>query len=114
MLFDRYMDLRLSIDYHVFHSQRFFTKELWRKVYGFENEPKNLVENAFSWYWIKQDMMVDGHIFSKEMEKSIKRNYSSKYQPLFDEYESWKENENNDENSFWKKVRNYFRNIFGK
>ena len=114
LLQERYFDLALECNGYVFKSQKFFTKELWRKVSGFENCSKSLVEIAFNWYWMKQDMISDGKIFSKEMEDIVNRNIDHHYDALFDEYETWKENENENENDFWNKVKIFFHNIFQK
>lgn len=114
LLQERYFELALECNKYAFESQKFFTKELWRKVSGFENCYKSFVENAFSWYWMKQDMISKGEIFSKEVKDIVNRNIDHYYDVLFDEYETWKENENKKQKSFWNKVKNFIHNIFQK
>ena len=60
LLQERYFELVFECNRYAFKSQKFFIKELWRKVSGFENCYKSFVENAFSWYWMKQDMISKG------------------------------------------------------
>ena len=111
-LFDKYFDFASEAGYAAFQREKFFTKKLWRNVDGFGGESDNIIKNAFIWYWLKRDMDENGYMFPDEIKENINRNQDEKYIPVFEAYETWKENENKKRESFWDKVRNFFRNNF--
>ena len=111
-LFDKYFDFALEADYVAFQREKFFTKKLWRYVDDFGGEYDNLIKNAFIWYWLKKDMDENEYMFSDEIKEHVNRNQDEKYIPVFEAYEIWKENENKKQESFWNKVRIFFRNKF--
>lgn len=48
------------------------------------------------------------------MEDTVNSNIDHYFDVLFNEYEPWKENEIENENNFWNKVKNFIHNIFQK
>ena len=111
-IFDKYFDFASEAGYVAFQREKFFTKKLWRHVDGFGGESDNIIKNAFVWYWLKRDMDENGYMFPDEIKENINRNQDEKYIPVFEAYETWKENENKKRESFWNKVRIFSEIIF--
>ena len=77
-----------------FNHYTFFTKELWRKVDGFENEDEAEVKCAFMSLWTKQTLGISTYPSGMAWSvyygnEKIFNDYINKWTPLFKAFQDW-------------------------
>lgn len=77
-----------------FNHYSYFTKELWRKVKGFEKEDEANIKCAFLSVWVHDTMGINtcplGCAWSwMNCSDEAYENYIKEFEPIFDDYTDW-------------------------
>ena len=77
----------------IFGHYEFFTKELWKKVKGYEKEDKAEIIAAFLHFWFHNKFgfytCPCGSGWFANLSKESYEEYISEYKPLFEAYNEW-------------------------